>query len=271
MAGDYIPWVKGLTKRREVIVMASQLGMTRREVAACCMEWWEWCDSEGDFDELRHCHIRGVPFVPDLSQENRDRGVPALSLIDSHVGVPGFGQALADVGWAQANDHGDLMHPNLGRWTGSAAKERLYERDRKRNQRAMSRKSRDKCPAKTGTRGEESNSNRSSCHRSTPHDVDVAQSIWQGVLAIRPNHKPPNLNAWANDIRLMREQDGRTHEEIRDLFAWANRDDFWRTNILSPAKLRKQWDQLAIKRTSGKQNTLFRKSDYQDPERSRDL
>jgi hypothetical protein len=38
----------------------------------------------------------------------------------------------------------------------------------------------------------------------------------------------------------MRLQDKRTHYEICELFKWANEDDFWQENILSPSKLRKQ-------------------------------
>lgn len=56
--------------------------------------------------------------------------------------------------------------------------------------------------------------------------------------------KPPNLNSWANEVRLTRERDKRTHEDMRRVFQWANNNDFWSRNILSPAKLRKQWPKL---------------------------
>jgi hypothetical protein len=46
----------------------------------------------------------------------------------------------------------------------------------------------------------------------------------------------------------MRERDNRTHREMCELFQWAMNDSFWRSNILSPAKLRAKWDQLSIKR-----------------------
>lgn len=86
--------------------------------------------------------------------------------------------------------------------------------------------------------------------RFTDEDKAVAEEIWNGVQALNPNHKPPNLDAWANEVRLMRERDGpdRTHQAIRELFAWANHDRFWQANILSPAKLREKWDQLQVKR-----------------------
>ncbi|HEX8590671.1 helix-turn-helix domain-containing protein [Pseudomonas sp.] len=79
-------------------------------------------------------------------------------------------------------------------------------------------------------------------------DHKAARWIFGKVLKLGGDPKEPNWDAWANDIRLTREQDGRTHREICELFDWANRDEFWRTNILAPSKLRKQWDTLAVKR-----------------------
>lgn len=59
--------------------------------------------------------------------------------------------------------------------------------------------------------------------------------------------KEPNWTDWANEIRLMCSQDGRTHKQICELFAKANRDPFWCKNILSPSKLREKWDDLTLK------------------------
>ena len=65
---------------------------------------------------------------------------------------------------------------------------------------------------------------------------------------VNPTAKAPNWAQWANDIRLMREQDGRTHHDICSLFKWANLDPFWSANVLCPKTLRKQWDKLTAKR-----------------------
>jgi len=55
---------------------------------------------------------------------------------------------------------------------------------------------------------------------------------------------------------LMREKDNCTHSEILSLFRFANSDDFWKSNILSPKKLRDKWDVLTIKKGgSGPQET----------------
>ncbi|MFZ7141590.1 helix-turn-helix domain-containing protein [Avibacterium avium] len=83
-------------------------------------------------------------------------------------------------------------------------------------------------------------------------DMTVAQWIFGLVQKLHPNVKVPPFENWANDIRLMRERDGRTHREICELFQWANQDPFWKTNILSPAKLREKWDQLTVKKNNSK-------------------
>lgn len=87
-------------------------------------------------------------------------------------------------------------------------------------------------------------------------DEDLRFSEWfyQGLLTINPNHKKPNLetSGWADAVRLMREQDKRTHEEMASLFDWVRLNNFWKAQILSPKKLREKWDQLAIQKQSNK-------------------
>jgi hypothetical protein len=56
------------------------------------------------------------------------------------------------------------------------------------------------------------------------------------------------LKQWTEIIRLMIERDNRTLNEIETLIEFSQKDDFWKTNILSMQKLRKQFDQLTIKR-----------------------
>lgn len=81
-------------------------------------------------------------------------------------------------------------------------------------------------------------------------NLEVAKAIWADIKAMSPGHKEPNLNTWTNTIRLMRERDGRKREEILGLWKWANKHSFWKSNILSPEKLREQWDRLVIQRKS---------------------
>ena len=74
------------------------------------------------------------------------------------------------------------------------------------------------------------------------------------IRRLQSDRKAPNLDAWANDIRLTFERDGRTEAEFRTLFEWANNDPFWQTNILSPGKLRQKWDDLQLKRMAALTN-----------------
>jgi hypothetical protein len=59
--------------------------------------------------------------------------------------------------------------------------------------------------------------------------------------------KPPIVTeSWIKDIRLMVERDGRNVEQIRFIIDWCQDDKFWRSNILSPSKLRVKFDQLRL-------------------------
>lgn len=79
-------------------------------------------------------------------------------------------------------------------------------------------------------------------------DLAMAKEMFARIQKLNPNHKQPNFEAWANDIRLLSERDGKSYPEIIELFEWANQDRFWQANILSPRKLREKWDVLVLQR-----------------------
>lgn len=91
------------------------------------------------------------------------------------------------------------------------------------------------------------------------YDVDsihykLAERFYKNILKNNPNHKEPNLQNWANDVRLMMERDNRTERQITYLIDWCQNDEFWFKNILSVSKLREKYDQLVmqIKSEDGK-------------------
>lgn len=88
---------------------------------------------------------------------------------------------------------------------------------------------------------------KTSCQKFSTSDLENAKLLFELMLLNNPSAKEPNLEKWANDFRLMREKDSRTDEQIKYLINWTQKDDFWSTNILSPAKLRKQFDALVVK------------------------
>ncbi|KGL45027.1 hypothetical protein EP56_05570 [Listeriaceae bacterium FSL A5-0209] len=77
--------------------------------------------------------------------------------------------------------------------------------------------------------------------------LQLAYYFFDRILENQPERKPPNFNKWANTIRLMMKLDKRTNEQIKWLMTWVQQHDFWMTNVLSPEKLRVQFDDLAIK------------------------
>ncbi|MBD2798332.1 replication protein [Xenorhabdus sp. 18] len=82
----------------------------------------------------------------------------------------------------------------------------------------------------------------------TEDDLRAAQWIYALVTVVNPTAPEPNWPEWSNDIRLMRQQDNHAHREICSLFKWANKNHFWQTNILSPAKLREKWQTLILQK-----------------------
>jgi len=122
MAGDWIAWTKGLTRKREIHLIARRLSVSRREAAALCMEAWEWADAE-----------------------TADGGLPGAMPedLDAAVNCPGLADALREVGWLILDDDG-LRFPNWDYWNSESAKHRLVETRRKQAYRAqVSRESRD--------------------------------------------------------------------------------------------------------------------------------
>ncbi len=82
----------------------------------------------------------------------------------------------------------------------------------------------------------------------TDEDRDVAERMLRQVREIAPSTKASKR--WPDDIRLMRERDGHSHADILAMLDWVASDDFWRSNILCPAKLREKWPQLEAKRNA---------------------
>ncbi|HDR6289462.1 TPA: DNA replication protein DnaD [Bacillus cereus] len=114
---------------------------------------------------------------------------------------------------------------------------------------------------------------KTSCQKFSTSDMENAKLLFELMLQNNPSAKEPNLEKWANDFRLMRERDNRTDEAIQYLINWTQKDDFWSTNILSPAKLRKQFDALVvkIKKEKGKNQSKTIKSKKEVREEDFDL
>ena len=78
--------------------------------------------------------------------------------------------------------------------------------------------------------------------------ADKATAEWMfGLVKKVAPHAKPTLDDWADTIRLMRERDDLDDATIRQVFAFANADEFWMPNVLSPRKLREKFTDLEAK------------------------
>lgn len=100
-------------------------------------------------------------------------------------------------------------------------------------------------------------------YRFDDRDMSLAQHMQEQIISINPSFlKKKDLSPWANTIRLCRERDGRTIEQLYRVFNWASNDSFWSQNIQSPEKLRKQFSNL-YGRISSEQKTNSRRNQQQ--------
>ena len=79
-----------------------------------------------------------------------------------------------------------------------------------------------------------------------------AVKLQDEILKNKPDFKKPDLQKWSDTFRLMNKRDGRAWKTIGKVIIYATQDDFWRSNILSADKLRKQFDRLEMQMGAGK-------------------
>lgn len=82
----------------------------------------------------------------------------------------------------------------------------------------------------------------------TDLDLRLALRIYNDLKKLNHRFSEPKIDRWADDIRMIRQTKKVDHLFIFAVWQWAHNDDFWKLNILSPGKLRKQFDQLVIRK-----------------------
>jgi hypothetical protein len=88
----------------------------------------------------------------------------------------------------------------------------------------------------------------------TSFEVRMSELLYSLIKERNPNHKRPNFQNWAEHIDKMKRIDKRTESEIEGAIRWSQQDNFWKNNILSTDKLRKQYDKLYLRAKNEKDN-----------------
>jgi hypothetical protein len=121
MAGDYIPWHKGLVRKPEVAQIARRTGLDAFSVSARLMCVWEWAD-----EVTISGHIEGA---------DQDQ----IDMIAMHIGFADAMMATRPGPWLVIDRTGATF-PNYDRWNGQCAKRRQMDAERKRRHRATQAK-----------------------------------------------------------------------------------------------------------------------------------
>jgi len=226
MAGDWIKFETSTSDKPEVFIMAASLEIDPDAVVGKLLRVWKW------FDE--HTEKGNAPSVSKM-------------LLDRVTGVNKFCDAMIGANWMN-EENGQISLPNFDRHNGQTAKTRCLTAKRVAKSKLNSNaKSNAPSVSDPLPKEEKRRSKDSPRKKFSEDDFLMAEFIYEKVLKVADKTKKPNLEKWADTVRLMREQDNLKHSEIKAVFLWANSDGFWATNILSPTKLREQFSQISAK------------------------
>lgn len=70
--------------------------------------------------------------------------------------------------------------------------------------------------------------------------------LFATLIEANGSTRPTVTDTWKTTLERMHRLDGRTWVDIEAAIRWAQADEFWRANILSPAKLRTKFDTLRL-------------------------
>lgn len=80
----------------------------------------------------------------------------------------------------------------------------------------------------------------------------LAIKLFERIKENNETVKEPNIQKWADTIRLTMERDNRSEEQMNNVIEWSQKHDFWSGIILSPASLRKNYDKMRTQRLNEK-------------------
>jgi len=92
-----------------------------------------------------------------------------------------------------------------------------------------------------------SNKNQGIRYSPNSNEFRLAELLFSLIREWKPNYREPDLQKWAIHIDRLIRIDERTAAQVEHVVRWCQQDTFWRTNILSAEKLRKQVDVLEAK------------------------
>ncbi|MFE9949334.1 hypothetical protein ACFYRJ_17585 [Streptomyces sp. NPDC005531] len=83
-------------------------------------------------------------------------------------------------------------------------------------------------------------------------DVEQACSLLADLMEANGCRRPAITKDWRDAARLLIDKDGVALDDVLGAIRWSQADSFWRSNILSLPKLRKQYDALRLQAERGR-------------------
>ncbi|PSL96318.1 hypothetical protein C6C12_19230 [Clostridium botulinum] len=90
------------------------------------------------------------------------------------------------------------------------------------------------------------NNEKKNNYMSNSNEYRLAEYLYKHILKNNPKTKEPNLQNWAKIFDYILRIDKRELEEVKRIIVFCQEHAFWYKNILSPDKLRKQYDRLVL-------------------------
>jgi len=87
-----------------------------------------------------------------------------------------------------------------------------------------------------------------------------ACNLLADLIEANGSRRPTVNDKWLSDMERLHRIDQRSWEQITKAIEWCQADDFWRGNIMSPGKLRKQYDQLRLAAQRNTKQSKFTKT-----------
>ncbi len=78
-------------------------------------------------------------------------------------------------------------------------------------------------------------------------EMMLAKLLFSLMQSNNPKVKQPNFQSWSKEFDYILRIDKREIEDVTKLIRWCQSNSFWKSNILSPKKLREKYDMLYLK------------------------
>ena len=91
-------------------------------------------------------------------------------------------------------------------------------------------------------------------------EIHTACNLLADLIESNGSKRPVVNDRWLSDMERLHRIDERSWEQITKAIEWCQADEFWRGNIMSPGKLRKQYDQLRLAAQRNTKQSKFTKT-----------